>query len=68
MTKKIIRWQTICKEASEQSKRTKIPQVTKYTNSENQWEEVNLGEIEWLIKEKCGGKVEYKKNNEINIK
>lgn len=28
MTKKIIRWQTICKEASEQSKRTKIPQVT----------------------------------------
>lgn len=26
--KKIIRWQTICKEASEQSKRTKIPQVS----------------------------------------
>ena len=27
MTKKIVRWQMICKEASEQSKRTKIPQV-----------------------------------------
>ena len=26
--KKIARWQTICKEASEQSKRTKIPQIT----------------------------------------
>jgi len=28
ITKKITRWQTICKEASEQSKRTKIPEVT----------------------------------------
>ena len=27
-TKKIVRWQTICKEASEQSKRTSIPEVT----------------------------------------
>ena len=27
MTKKIMRWQMICKEASEQSKRTRIPQV-----------------------------------------
>lgn len=26
--KKIMRWQTICKEASEQSKRTKVPEVT----------------------------------------
>ena len=26
--KKIVRWRTICKEASEQSKRTKIPEVT----------------------------------------
>jgi len=28
MTKKITRWQTICKEASEQSKRTKVPEIT----------------------------------------
>ena len=28
MNKKITRWQMICKEASEQSKRTKIPEVT----------------------------------------
>lgn len=27
ITKKIIRWQTICKEASEQSKRTQIPKI-----------------------------------------
>ena len=27
MSKKITRWQTICKEASEQSKRTKIPKI-----------------------------------------
>ena len=32
--KKIIRWQTICKEASEQSKRTKIPEVTRIMNLE----------------------------------